>query len=260
MKIALIGSTGFVGGNLAKQVAFDDGYNSQNIESIKGSKYDLIISAGAKAEVWKANQDPEADWQGIKRLLDSIKEVEAKHFILISTINVYPRFFDVDEDTKIKEGKSVDNYGNNRYRMEIFVKNNFPKVTIGRFPQIYGPGLKKNFVFDLIHDNALDFTHKDTSFQWYDVRKMWQDLQIAIDHGIDIVNLAVEPISAKQLADYVRPDLHFNNVAQKGAMKYDMQTKYGQIFGSSDKYIYHQDETLPSLKEFITTERKKLNK
>ena len=49
MKTALIGSTGFVGGNLQRQAAFDDGYHSRNIESLAGKSYDLIVCAGAPA-------------------------------------------------------------------------------------------------------------------------------------------------------------------------------------------------------------------
>ena len=53
----------------------------------------------------------------------------------------------------------------------------FPKVTIVRCPQLYGENLRKNFVFDLIFDNALDFTHKDSQFQWYNLKNIWKDIE-----------------------------------------------------------------------------------
>src|SRR3990167_477878 len=156
-KIALIGYTGFVGGNLAKQIKFDDGYNSQNIEDIKGKEYYLIISAGTPSLRFKANQNPKEDLQNIKKLLNSLKDVKTKHFILISTIDVYLNTNKVDEDEKIVPSNLLP-YGLHRYKMELFIRKNFPKYTIIRCPQLWGLVLKKNFVYDLIYDNALDFT------------------------------------------------------------------------------------------------------
>lgn len=259
MKSALIGYTGFVGSNIAGQFSFDDGYNSQNIAQIKGKRYDLIVSAGTRAERWKANLEPEQDWQRIKELLDSLENVKAKHFILISTVDVYPDPVGVDEDTPIDAAKLTQAYGFNRYRMEEFVKKNFPKVTIIRLPQLFGPGLKKNFAFDLIYDNILGFTHKDTLFQWYNLKNIWQDINKAIANLIFLVNFAVEPITAYELAKYAR-GLEFDNITEKPPLQYNVMTKYGFFYGSSDKYMYHKAETLEQLKSFITGERKKLSK
>jgi hypothetical protein len=56
MTSALIGHTGFVGGHLSRQVAFDDLYNSKNIEHIAGKSYRLVVCCGASAVKWVANQ------------------------------------------------------------------------------------------------------------------------------------------------------------------------------------------------------------
>ena len=63
MNSALIGYTGFVGGNLLRQFAFTDLYNSTNIETIAGRAYDLIVCAGAPGVMWKANKEPALDEQ-----------------------------------------------------------------------------------------------------------------------------------------------------------------------------------------------------
>ena len=65
---ALIGYTGFVGGNLSAQRPFDALYNSSNIDDIAGRAFDLIVCAGARAEKWKANADPERDLANIESL------------------------------------------------------------------------------------------------------------------------------------------------------------------------------------------------
>ena len=59
MSRALIGYTGFVGGNLHLQTPFDDVYNSKNIDSLRGKSYELVVCAGAPGVKWKANKEPE---------------------------------------------------------------------------------------------------------------------------------------------------------------------------------------------------------
>src|SRR4051812_29144381 len=65
----LIGHTGFVGSNLARQARFDATYNSANIDSIAGQEFDLLVIAGVRAEKWIANANPDQDRAGIERLL-----------------------------------------------------------------------------------------------------------------------------------------------------------------------------------------------
>lgn len=259
MKSALIGYTGFVGGNLAAQAEFTDGYNSKNIEDIQGKTYNLLVSAGTKSEVWKANQNPQEDWEGIKKLLDNLERVKAKHFILISTVLVYPTPVDVDENTPIDASHLTQPYGKHRYQMEKFVLSQFPKTTIIRLPHLFGPGLKKNFVYDLIYDNALDFTHKDTNFQWYNLKNLWKDIAIATTHSIPLVNFATEPSTARELAQYAR-GIDFDNVTDREPLKFDFHTKYGALYDSSSHYLYHKKELFDQLKDFILAERKRARK
>ena len=62
---ALIGYSGFVGGLLLKQANFDLLYRSTNIKEIRGKCLDIVVSAGAPAQKWMANQDPVGDLQKI---------------------------------------------------------------------------------------------------------------------------------------------------------------------------------------------------
>lgn len=259
MKTALIGYTGFVGSNLAKQYKFTDFYNSKNINTIREKKYDLIVSAGSTALRWKANNESKKDWAGIKKLLDCLKEVKAKHFVLISTIDVYPKKNGIDEDYKITLTNLREPYGNHRYKMEKFIIDIFPNHTVLRCPQIYGPGITKGFIYDLIHNNALDFTHKDSKLQFYYAPNFKKDITIARKKNISILNMAVAPTSAKEVAKYSR-DLNFTTVTENPPFTFNMQTKYAKAFGKRGRYLYGKRETLQQLKKFITAERKKNKK
>ena len=61
--ISLVGYTGFVGSNIydCAQGTIDGAYNSKNIEDAYGTKPELLIYAGLRAEKYLANSDPQKD-------------------------------------------------------------------------------------------------------------------------------------------------------------------------------------------------------
>ena len=102
MKSALIGYTGFVGSTLTRSFDFDALYRSTNIANIEGEKFDLLICAGAPAKKWYANQHPEEDGASINNLIEHLSKVEAKYFVLISTVDVFRNPIGVDELNEVE--------------------------------------------------------------------------------------------------------------------------------------------------------------
>src|SRR5688500_11261908 len=129
MRTGLIGYTGFVGGNIARQEEFTDTYNTSNIGDIDGQEFDVLVSAATYAEMWKINQDPEGDLAQINGLIDHLRTVKAGKFILISTVGVYKSPNGADEDTPI-ETDGLSPYGANRYHLEQFVQENFDSLIV----------------------------------------------------------------------------------------------------------------------------------
>lgn len=148
---ALIGHTGFVGSNLRKQHEFDVFFNSRNITEIKGGEFDLLVCAGVNAVKWHANLHPEEDKAAIQMLMDCLSTVKATRFVLISTIDVYSSFIPSPDESSIPDEARQDAYGQNRYRFECWVREHFPSSLIVRLPALFADGLKKNFIFDLLH-------------------------------------------------------------------------------------------------------------
>ncbi|MBI4136926.1 NAD(P)-dependent oxidoreductase [Candidatus Roizmanbacteria bacterium] len=254
MKSALIGYTGFVGSNLSKQVAFTDTYNSKNIGDIQGKTYDLVVSAGTSSLKWKANQEQDQDWQGILALINPLKLVKARHFVFISTVDIYPNPQKVDEDTSISESDISQPYGKNRFRLEEFVRSQFRNVTIIRCPQLFGPGLKKNFIYDLMHHNALDFTHKDSMFQWYNLAHLWHDMQIALKHKLPLVNFATEPTRAEDIARECAA-MTFQTVTDQPPLSYNFYTKYARLFNTTGNYLYYRKQIVNEIADLIAHEK-----
>ena len=254
MKTALIGYTGFVGSNLSDQFTFTDRYNSKNITSIEGKSYDLIVSAGTSSLKWKANQEGETDWKNIQKLIEPLTSVKTKQFVLISTVDVYPVAVQVHEDTHVTESEIPQAYGRNRFRLEEFVRKQFKNATIIRCPQLFGPGLKKNFIYDLIHHNALDFTHKDSLFQWYNIEHVWQDIQIAVKNNVPLINFATEPTRAEEVAEKCA-GMAFKTITPNPPLSYNFFSKHAHLYGSVDHYLYHKKHIFREIKKLIKSIR-----
>ena len=59
---ALVGYTGFVGSNIYTSGEFDAVYNSKNIEEAFGTKPDLLVYAGLRAEKFWLIMCPKRIW------------------------------------------------------------------------------------------------------------------------------------------------------------------------------------------------------
>ena len=249
MPTALIGCTGFVGGNLARQGRFDDLYHSRNIGDIRGREYDTVICAGVRAEKWKANADPAADRAGIRVLLDHLAHVTARKVVVVSTVDVYPIPAGVDEDSPI-DPAVASAYGRHRYELEQELVERFD-TTVVRLPGLFGPGLKKNVIFDLLNDNQVDRINPAGVFQYYNLMHLTADVRTAVRHKLPAVNLATEPIETGELAREVfgRELLHRPGLPAR----YDFRSKHADLFGGADGYLAGRDEVLREMKAFVAT-------
>jgi len=246
---ALIGHTGFVGSNLARQAAFADCFNSKNIEEMRGKSYDLVVCAGVSAVKWWANKNPEQDAAGIARLVDVLATVRSERFVLISTIDVYPKPVDVDESTPL-EGVPNHAYGTHRYELERTLAKTFRNYHVLRLPGLFGPGLKKNVIYDLMNDNGLDVINPDSVFQYYDLSLLWSDVEKTIARGLELLNVAAEPIATRTILERFFPT---KVVGEKRApeARYDMRSRFSGQWGNDTGYLYDQASMLDALGRFL---------
>jgi nucleoside-diphosphate-sugar epimerase len=248
MQNALIGYTGFVGKSLGDQFKFDRLFNSSNIERLADQPYELIVCAGAPGIKWQANQQPDKDWVSIQRLMHSLESACADHVILISTVDVYNAPDNVDEDTPIDVDRNHA-YGRHRWLLEQFVRDRFA-ATIIRLPGLFGVGLKKNVIFDLLHDNALDLVCPDSVYQFYDLIHLWSDIEIARHHRIPLINFATEGVSVREIARKVF-GRDFTNAAPVHSVSYDFRSKYALIYSGNRHYLYNKAQVVAGLKDFV---------
>lgn len=257
MRTALIGYTGFVGSNIAAKYQFDDEYNTSNINEIDGQEYDLVVSAATYAEMWRINQNPEKDLAQINGLIDHLRNIKTKKFVLISTVGVYKNPNGSNEDTSI-EIEGLSPYGVNRYHLEKFISDNFEALII-RLPGLLGDGLKKNAIYDLLHNNMTEKIHQASAYQYYNLGNIWKDIQIAITNHLSLVNFATEPVRNDEVATHCFGLDSFDQKPEGVALVFwDMHSKHATLFGGKNPYLYNKQQELDDIKAFVEHERSKI--
>ena len=260
-KAALIGYTGFVGSNLNRQAEFHNFYNSKNLHKIKDQHFDAVFCAGAPAVKWMANKFPERDDASINGIIENLEAIgSAKLFVLISTIDVYPTLTKHAEDFPCESGDN-HTYGRNRLRLEKFVLEQFPNCLIVRLPAMFGEGMKKNYIYDLINNNRISFIDPNSKFQWYSTSDLMSDITTVLSRNehlsnpVRVVNFFPEPIHTSVIIDtlfksqspFTKPRSHQLNGL------YDLRTLYGEMFSSISKpgYMRSADEIMQRLKDYV---------
>lgn len=246
----IIGYTGFVGSAICRNTNFDVYINSKNLESIVGKKFDMLVLACLPAEKWRANLDPELDSNNLSRIQDVVMTVSARCTILISTVDVYLDVFGADETTDLFTKQA---YGANRKLFEDFAKKFFNRLYIVRLPGLFGDGLKKNCIYDLINLNQLDNVNLGSQFQWYPISLLVQHLTVLLNNNPGVYNLVTQPIQTNELVKRVFPELLSKLSHRENPVKYDIRSKNSFIFQGSacHNYIMCKDEVLEHLRKFV---------
>ena len=257
MRRALIGHTGFVGGNLLAAGGFARTYNSQNINSLAGERFDEIVCAGISAVKWLANKEPEADWAGIQHLLDALAQVRTERFVLISTIDVYPDPTQpLDEDAELARLSSNEPYGRHRQAVEQWVTARFPVCSIVRLPALFGAGLKKNALYDLLNGNQIEKINPASMFQWYPTDRLSGDLARIAKAESRVVNLFTEPVAMRDIIVRFFPEAKVGPEVLP-AVRYALRTKHALLFGGTPPYVMSTSQVLKAMGNFINREQQR---
>lgn len=252
MSDALIGHTGFVGTTLLRQRPFDALYRSTTVASIAGQAFDLVVCAGVSAQKWIANREPERDRQGIESLIACLRQVRAKRFVLISTVDVFLAPDGPDEATPVDES-GLHPYGLHRRMLESFVERQFPQCLIVRLPGLVGPGLRKNVIFDFLHGNNLQAVDSRAIYQFYPMVNLWHDIDTALRMELDLLHLSAEPVSVSEVA---RDGfgIAFDQCLAGSPARYDLKSRHAARFGGNGPYHYSKRETLQAIRAYAQSE------
>lgn len=104
--------------------------------------------------------------------------------------------------------------------------------------------------FEQIGFNALNFTDSRGIFQFYNLSYLWKHIQIALKHGIKKLNIATEPVTTPELYRSIKSEEFVNELA-KPVPYYNFKTKYAELFGGQNGYIFDKIFVLNDIKKFI---------
>ena len=249
---ALIGNTGFVGSNLLRTSSFGSLFNSTNVDEIRGRKFRKLVCAAPGSEKWKANLDPASDRAAVEKLWHSLESVRAEKLVLISTVDVYPYPVGVDENSDI-DIERCSPYGRHRLELERKVADRFEALIV-RLPGLFGPGLRKNALYDLLNDHRVSAIDSRAVYQFYDVTRLAHDLELAERANLGLLNVATEPIGIDRVARDV-----FDVAVARGEnpipARYDFRSKHAELFGGRDGYLQGSNAVLEEIREWVLGER-----
>ena len=297
----LVGSTGFVGGNLLAAHPFDAAYHSTDVQNGFGRDNGLVVYAGVPAAMYLANADPAADLAVMAAARENLRRLAPKKVVLISSICVFADSRGKTEaDEPTPEGLAP--YGANRLQLERWVREDWPDALIVRLPALYGKGLKKNFLYDLhtitpallrpdkyrqlaaeselvrigyedagngfyklsgkadpaalrawfaaASFNALAFTDSRSVYQFYDLARLWRDIQTALDADLRVLHLATPPLSAARVYEAFTGKT-FTNHLPGAPFDYDLRTRYAALLGGAGEYLCTEPECLTAVCDFL---------
>jgi len=256
MKI-LIGSTGVIGKTLVDYSDFTEFHSSNMkhfVSPVVQDGDDLYLSCLPAAK-WMVNKNLRLDIENMYDIIQTISRFSYRKVCLISTIDIYNDSpFGVDECYAPNISKL--SYGNNRYLFELLVKE-FVKtedLKIFRLPAIFGHNIKKNIIYDLLNNNNVDKININSSFQWYNLSHLWNDINYYTKHYTDqnVINLFNEPIETSEIIKFF-PE-HKNKVGHFERVEYDYHTKFGMC---SAPYLDKNHYVIAQIEEFIDAYRSK---
>jgi len=102
--------------------------------------------------------------------------------------------------------------------------------------------------------SALNFTDSRGSFQFYNLKNLWNDIQIAQRNGVRKLNLATEPIVVNEIYKAVYGK-DFVNELNNTVPNYDFYTVHGQLFQNQGNYISSKQEVLQDIVNFIKSQQ-----
>lgn len=244
MHNALLGYDGLVGSHIRENLnpAVTKYFHSGNISEVVDKTFDIVYCA------WELKwENPKEDLVQVECLKDKLSSINCRRFLLISTIDVHnSEVLDQAEDNVVP---SNETFGKNRYNLEVELRKHFcDKLIIVRLPAVFGVGLEGNYLYDLMNMKQGNKININSAFQWYSLSWLWEDMEIAVDEGREVVNLYSESIETGTIVATFFPELKSESFVFGPRCSYPQSSNYG---GRSKK------EVLIAMDHFFAIERMK---
>ncbi|MEX0811995.1 MAG: NAD(P)-dependent oxidoreductase [Chitinophagales bacterium] len=201
-KIAVIGAAGFVGSALMKALKEKGRYNvvpvvRNDYEQLKQDQYDLIIHTAMPSRRWWALNNPLDDFEASVGLTADIAYTwNYNKIALISSVSA--------------RVQREHPYGRHKHLAEELLLNAGDENLIFRLGGLYGEGLDKGVIFDMINGNQV-FMTADSAFNYIDTYVAAKLMVDRLDKK-GIVDIGAKNIiSIGEIAEHFKLDVDFGD-------------------------------------------------
>lgn len=99
--------------------------------------------------------------------------------------------------------------------------------------------------------NALSFTDSRNAYSFYHLNQLYRHIQLALQHGLRLVNLGTEPITAAEIYQAVKGEPFENHLLMGRPICYDIRTQYAACLGGDGHYLVSKEAGLEAIVEFL---------
>ena len=172
MNIGIIGGEGFVGSGIRESLQRKNvtclSIKRNNYQEVKGSSFDVLINANGNSKKYLAAQSPKEEFEAsVVSVQHSLLDFTFRSYVHCSSVDVYPDHENPQRNTEASplDLRALSPYGFHKYLAEQLVQRYAKRWLILRFGGFVGEGLKKNSLYDMLHDVPLR-VHVDSRYQY----------------------------------------------------------------------------------------------
>jgi hypothetical protein len=204
--IGIIGPYGFVGSSVLRALKREDIVliDRSNIDFCSSYFYSTLYICAGEARKWYVNSNTKDSTKSMVDLYTSISRFRASKVVYFSSIDVY------NKDQNVNDGYSIEPYGVLKLVFEDLIVKVFENCVIVRLGALFGNGLKKNFLFDLLNKRFewIESQSPLTGFQYFNLDQIKLLLDCVKEiRGQHIVDAFSDVILNYEVIDYLRLDI-----------------------------------------------------
>lgn len=224
VRVTVIGGEGFVGS------AFDRAFRRagaaelitvtrSNYRQLSGHNSDIVVECACNSKKFLAAENPLLDFDlSVSHRLRTLIDFPATLQVHISSVDVYANLESPERTLEDggPVGGAVSTYGFHKRLAEDVVRHYAPEWLIFRLAGMVGAGLRKNPVFDILHDRPI-FIHPESQYQYMNTDDVAESAIWFIANGYrrEIINVCGDGlISPRAIAAMAGKPLRVSEEAQ----------------------------------------------
>ena len=103
--------------------------------------------------------------------------------------------------------------------------------------------------------NALAFTDARSRYQFYNLGRLWSDMEAARAADVKLLHLCTPPVSAAEVYTAVTGKADWHNELPTPPFDYDLRSRHAALLGGSGDYLCTKQQELDDITRFMRSWR-----